>query len=100
MDLLVTQGMWYASVRLAYQLAIATSQSKMHLMDKKPATADAPNTAPLISKTLDTWAEIFERVFTVELRDLERTDSGEINPMALKSSSSLRQTLSQALKKS
>ena len=95
MDLLVTQGMWYASVRLAYQLAIAISIENA-FNGQKP-TADAPNTAPC-QQTLDTWAEIFERVFTVELRDLERTDSGEINPIALKSSSSLRQTLSLALK--
>ena len=61
MDLLVTQGMWYASVRLAYQLAIATTV-KDAFGGGEP-TADAPNTAP--SKLdLDTWAKIFEGIFT------------------------------------
>ena len=64
--------MWYASVRLAYQQAIATSIEGA-FGGQKP-TVDAPNTAP--SKlNLDTRAEIFERVFAVELEDLKQSDS-------------------------
>jgi hypothetical protein len=60
MDLLITQGMWYASVRLAYQLAIATSIAEA-FGGEEPAK-NAPNTAPAESD-LNRWAAIFDEVF-------------------------------------
>jgi len=60
MDLLITQGMWYASVRLAYQLEVAESIEEA--FGGQEPSKDAPNTAP--SKLeLGGWAELFERVF-------------------------------------
>ena len=79
-DLLVTQGMWYPSVRLAYQQAIATAIEAA--FDGKQATANAPNTAPS-DADLNTWAEIFERIFTEELSCLRRSDASRIDPAAL-----------------
>jgi hypothetical protein len=60
MDLLIAQGMWYASVRLAYQLAIATSITEA-FGGEEPAKK-APNTAPSESD-LNRWATIFDEVF-------------------------------------
>lgn len=60
MDLLITQGMWDASVRLAYQLEVAES-IKAAFGGQVPAK-DAPNTAPS-QRDLSGWAEIFERIF-------------------------------------
>ena len=97
MDLLVTQGMWYASVRLAYQLAIATTIEDA--FDGQKPTVNAPNTAP--SKLdLNTWAEIFENifVFTVELLNLKGSNSNAIAPTSLKSSLFLQQALNRAFK--
>ena len=95
MDLLVTQGMWYPSVRLAYQQAIATTIEAA--FDGQQATANAPNTVPS-DADLNTWAKIFERVFTEELSCLKRSDASRIDPAALKSSVSLYQSLIRALK--
>ncbi len=60
MDLLITQGMWDASVRLAYQLEVAES-TEAAFGGQAPAK-DAPNTAPS-QRDLSGWAEIFERIF-------------------------------------
>ena len=95
MDLLVTQGMWYPSVRLAYQQAIATAIEAA--FDGQPATANAPNTAPS-DADLNTWAEIFERIFTEELSCLKRSAVRKIDPASLKSSISLQQSSIRALK--
>ena len=57
MDLLITQGMWDASVRLAYQLEVAES-IEAAFGDQEPAKK-APNTAPS-QQALCNWAEIFE----------------------------------------
>lgn len=93
MDLLVTQGMWYPSVRLAYQQAIATSIEAA--FDGQKPTAAASNTAPR-EQDLNIWAEIFEQIYTLELSNLEQ-DAWQINPDSLKYSSNLRQNLLQAL---
>lgn len=61
MDLLITQGMWYASTRLAYQLAIATSITEA-FGGETPAK-DAPNTAPS-EIDLSRWADIFDQIFS------------------------------------
>ena len=60
LDLLLTKGMWFASVRLAYQLTVATSVSAA--FGGQNPSADAPNTAPSIEE-LNRWAIIFEEVF-------------------------------------
>lgn len=60
MDLFITQGMWYDSVRLAYQLEVAESIESA-FGGQEPAK-DAPNTAPS-ERDLGDWAEIFETVF-------------------------------------
>ncbi|WP_310413512.1 hypothetical protein [Chamaesiphon sp. OTE_8_metabat_110] len=60
MDLLITQGMWAASLRLAYQLAVAKSLSAA--FGGKIPTKTAPNTAPS-ELELSGWAEIVEGIF-------------------------------------
>lgn len=60
MDLLITQGMWDASLRLAYQLAVAESIEEA-FGGQKPAKA-ALNTAPAESELRD-WAAAVEQVF-------------------------------------
>lgn len=60
MDLLITQGMWDASVRLAYQLAVAESIEEA--FGGKARAKAAPNTAPS-EVELKEWAEIVEQVF-------------------------------------
>lgn len=60
MDLLIAQGMWYASVRLAYQLEVAESIEEA--FGGKEPSKDAPNTAPS-KQDLSDWAEIFKTVF-------------------------------------
>lgn len=104
MDLLVTQGMWYPSVRLAYQQA---SSSIEEAFDGQKLTANAANTAPgdkpsgiATQRDLHTWAEIFERVFTSELdlQHLQQFNPGKIEPNSLKTSASLRQRLIESFK--
>jgi hypothetical protein len=60
MDLLITQGMWDASLRLAYQLEVAAS-IKDAFGGQEPAK-NAPNTAPS-QQVLSQWAEICEEVW-------------------------------------
>ncbi|WP_299404860.1 hypothetical protein [Acaryochloris sp. IP29b_bin.148] len=60
MDLLITQGMWTASVRLAYQLSLAPSSEAA--FDGHSPEKNAPNTAP--SRTvIEVWAKTFESAF-------------------------------------
>ncbi|MEM8676744.1 MAG: hypothetical protein AAGF83_23270 [Cyanobacteria bacterium P01_G01_bin.67] len=94
MDLLVTQGMWYPSVRLAYQQAIATSIAAA--FDGQQPTRDAPHTAPS-QQDLNTWAEIFEGIFADEIFPLKHSDPSKLASDFLKSSTSLQQSLLQAL---
>lgn len=96
MDLLATQGMWYESVRLAYQQAIATSIDEA--FDGKKPTVDSPNTAPQ-NLDLSAWAEIIEGVFIAELYKLKWSDSEQMTPAALKASTSLHQNLVETLKR-
>ncbi|GAB4383273.1 MAG: hypothetical protein Kow00121_44880 [Elainellaceae cyanobacterium] len=60
MDLLITQGMWDASLRLAYQLAVAGSIEEA--FGGKNPSKSAPNTAPSQQEICD-WAAIVEQVF-------------------------------------
>jgi hypothetical protein len=95
MDLLVTKGMWYPSVRLAYQQAIATSIEDA--FDEQQPTAAAPNTAPS-DRDLNTWAEIFKNFLTLEWFGSEPFNSCKINHASLKSSICFQEHLVQALK--
>jgi len=60
MDLLITQGMWDASLRLAYQLAVAESIGAA-FGGKSPSKV-APNTAPS-EEEISAWSAIAEQVF-------------------------------------
>lgn len=60
MDLLITQGMWDASLRLAYQLAVADCIEEA--FDGKTPAKAAPNTAPTQADISD-WCAIAEQVF-------------------------------------
>ncbi|GAP94296.1 hypothetical protein [Leptolyngbya sp. NIES-2104] len=60
MDLLITQGMWDASFRLAYQLVVAESIEEA-FGGKTPAKT-APNTAPSVSE-IKNWVAIVEPIF-------------------------------------
>jgi len=95
MDLLVTQGMWYPSLRLAYQQVIATAIADA--FDGQKPTTDAPNTTPSQDE-LNNWTRICDRVFTEELDNLKRSDSKALDPASLKFSTSLQHNLIRALK--
>ncbi len=60
MDLLITQGIWTASLRLAYQFAVA--ESIEDAFGGKPPAKSAPNTAPPEAEISD-WSAIVEQVF-------------------------------------
>lgn len=77
MDLLITQGMWYASTRLAYQLAIATSITEA-FGGQIPAK-DAPNTAPS-EIDLSRWADIDIKEIPQVLRAIEES---WLNPLSI-----------------
>jgi hypothetical protein len=72
MDLLITQGMWAASVRLAYQLAVA-SKVEDAFGGQEPSKT-APNTAPSMAD-LSHWANIFEAVFSSQIGGLTVPES-------------------------
>ena len=67
MDFLITKGMWYASVRLAYHLEIADSIESS--FDGQTPHRDAVNTAPTILELMN-WARIFEYVFEKYCKEL------------------------------
>ena len=60
MDFLITKGMWYASVRLAYYLAIAESVESA-FGDRQPSR-HAPDTS-LAEEDLNCWVDLFEQTF-------------------------------------
>jgi hypothetical protein len=60
MDLLIAQGIWFAAVRLAYQLAVATSIEAA--FGGVPISIAAPHTAPSAAE-LSRWADTFEHIF-------------------------------------
>ena len=76
MDLLITQGMWYPSVRLAYHLAVVDSIESA--FGGKEPNRDAPNTAPSRSE-LENWAEMFENAFMMYRRLLAAPNSPACN---------------------
>ncbi|WP_052055423.1 hypothetical protein [Myxosarcina sp. GI1] len=81
MDLLITNGMWYPSVRLAYQMAIVTSLEET--FGGLEPYADTPNTAPSVAE-LTGLAEILERVF-VEMQSSLPVNNSAIPPESLNS---------------
>ena len=97
MDLLITKGMWYPAVRLAYQQAIATSIEAA--FDGQQPGSNAPNTAPSKSE-LENWAKMFEDVFASEHFSLVQFKSPAIVPESFKASTSFQQKLLQALNES
>ena len=76
MDLLIAQGMWYASVRLGYYLAI--SESIEAVFDGQAPHRDAPDTTPLPTQ-LRAWADIFEQTFLLYRRLLAAPNSPSWN---------------------
>ena len=76
MDLLITKGMWHASVRLAYYLAIAESIESA-FAEPEPSS-NAPNTTPT-PEELHSWAEIFEQNFLLYRRLLAAPSSPSFN---------------------
>jgi hypothetical protein len=77
MDLLVTQGMWLPSVRLAYQLMIASSIADA--FGGEQITKKAPNTAPSVEQ-LQRWAKLCEAAFVAHLHGLD--DGSELKTPA------------------
>ncbi len=62
-DLLLTQGMWEESARLAYQLILVSSiEDNFDQKEPSKITLKLNNTAPS-EKILQQWAEIFSRKF-------------------------------------
>ncbi len=72
MDFLITKGMWYASIRLAYHLAIAESVGAA-FGDRAPSR-EAPDTTPT-KEEIDGWVEIFEQTFLLYRRLLAAPNS-------------------------
>jgi hypothetical protein len=72
MDLLITQGLWTAAIRLAYQLAIATKLTDA--FGGQMPTKTAPNTAPSLAD-LSHWSGIFESIFAAQISILPNPDS-------------------------
>lgn len=71
MDLLITQGMWAASVRLAYQLTVAPSFAAA--FGRQPPSKDAPHTAPS-QGAIAAWAKTFESIFVAHIASLASPD--------------------------
>jgi hypothetical protein len=67
MDLLITKGMWPASVRLAYQLTVAAKLADAFGGQEPSKTA--PNTAPTPAD-LNHMANMFEAVFAANVSNL------------------------------
>ncbi len=70
-DLLVTQGMWLPSVRLAYQLVIASSVADA--FGGEAITKESPNTAPT-HQELDKWAKLSELALIKHLNHLKTAE--------------------------
>jgi len=76
MDLLITKGMWNASVRLAYFLTIAESVESA--FDGQKPNYEAPDTTPT-PEELETWTELFEQTFLLYRRLLAAPISPSFN---------------------
>ena len=76
MDFLIAKGMWYASVRLGYYLAI--SESIEAVFDGQAPHRDAPDTTPSEAQ-LRAWANLFEQTFLLYRRLLAAPNSPSWN---------------------
>ncbi len=94
MDLLITQGMWDASLRLAYQLAVA--ESLEDAFGGKQPSASAPNTAPTEEQISD-WSAIAEQVFLKHKDKLLLPYANSIVELSRKHVNQLEQELLQTL---
>ena len=75
MDFLITKGMWHASIRLAYHLAIADSVETAFGAEPSP---DAPDNTPS-AEEMQSWVEIFEQTFLLYRRLLAAPKSPSFN---------------------
>ena len=76
MDFLITKGMWHASIRLAYYLAIAESiESAFGGLEPD---RNAPDTTPT-PEEFESWVEIFEQTFLLYRRLLAAPNSPSFN---------------------
>ena len=94
MDLLIAQGMWDASLRLAYQLAVA-SGIESTFGGRSPAD-NAPSTAPSV-QDIQNWAAIAERVFLTHQSNLLRPYAKSMLELSKKHLAYFEQDLQQAL---
>lgn len=76
MDFLITQGMWHASIRLAYHLAIAESVESA-FAGQEPSR-NLPDTTPT-TEELNNWVELFEQTFLLYRRLLAAPNSPSFN---------------------
>jgi hypothetical protein len=97
MDLLITQGMWNAALRLSYQLAVA--ESIEDAFGGKSPSKTAPNTAPS-ELELKEWAAIAEQVFLKHQDAILLPYANSILELSKKHLHDFEQDLSQALAQS
>mgnify|MGYP002776988490 CR=1 FL=1 len=93
MDLLITQGMWDASLRLAYQLAVA--ESTRDACGGKTPAKDAPNTAPT-KVEIEEWSAIAEKVFLAHQDKLLMPYASSMLELSRKQMNQFEQELVQA----
>ena len=96
MDLLVTQGLWGASLRLAYQIGVAASIAEA--FGGELPSKDAPNTAPSEDQ-IERWAEIAQTVFEKHRGTLLLPYANSILEVSKQRLASFEQALFQALLK-
>ena len=94
MDLLITQGMWDASLRLSYQLTVADSLE--WAFGGKPPDKTAPNTAPS-AQAIQAWAAIAQQTFLKHKGTLLRPYAKSILELSKKHLAHFEQDLRQAL---
>ena len=94
MDLLITQGMWDASLRLAYQLEVAKSIEEA--FGGKSPSKTAPNTAPS-EVEIQEWTEIVEGVFCQHQDPILRPNAASILDLSKQQLAQLERDLISAL---
>lgn len=94
MDLLITQGIWDASLRLSYQLAVAGSIEEA--FGGKSPSKTAPNTAPA-PQEISEWAAIVEQVFLQHKDSLLMPYASSMLELSQKQLSQFEQAVLQAL---
>ena len=94
MDLLITQGMWEASLRLSYQLAVADSLE--WALGEKPPDKGTPNTAPS-AQAIQAWAAIAQQTFLKHKGTLLRPYAKSMLELSKKHLAHFEQDLRQAL---